>query len=85
MEGKKVRSSIVHYRKWKGRIVPTSRASKMTGLTNGNGVAMTVEERKQYITRNLQEVLGDDRLDAMLASGGDFNVSVFNQGYTMSW
>ena len=49
----------------------------MNGLSNGSGSsAMTIEERKKYITRNLQEVLGEDRLESMLTAGGDFNVSL---------
>ncbi|CAG7666140.1 unnamed protein product [Allacma fusca] len=43
-------------------------------MMNGSGATMSLEQRKKYITRNLQEVLGEDRLEAMLASEGDFNI-----------
>lgn len=34
--------------------------------THVNGEAKSVAQKKVLITRNLQEVLGDDRLDAVL-------------------
>jgi len=48
----------------------------MNGVTNGDSIG--VEKKKLLITRNLQEVLGDDRLDAVLKDRDPKVLTVFS-------
>lgn len=46
-----------------------------------NGEALSLERKKTLITRNLQEVLGEDRLDALLKER-DVKVGVIEQFFS---
>lgn len=45
-------------------------------MTTMNGEGCSLEKKKNLITRNLQEVLGEDRLDAIIKER-DVKVSTF--------